>query len=614
MNRFSRRRSVFASTKIIVFLLLFTLLTNTVFAAPEASRTLIASAGEMGRSIRFSYLASGVGASLGGWTNNLMLLFKGKRQTEQISRIEIRPGDMTIRQGEPTNFTAFGLDANGQRLHGLRFEWTVRDVDRGSAERNLAGGIFRAQRLGNFVVTARARGVEAQVNVVVVEHRPFTILRQIRAAEARGDQELLNRLRLLNRYATSQISSKAVYTPGQVRSIEDETPESPSHGPNAGEAESENSTSKTGSMMRPADEDGWDNDNWWMADDPGNQTGNPTGTSPNAGAGNGNFQLSAPVVSLPGRGIDLSLSLNYNSRVWSNGGNVMSFDADRGFPAPGWNLGFGKMTFMGTSGGCMLIEADGTNRGYTGTIQNYSGTGWSSTLFNGQTTDGTFIDYSCSVSTYSGVTTMGGSSTLPNGTSVAYNTYSANGKQAFPTQITDVQGNHINVSYLNNRGPHILAVTDTMGRDVTFNYDAWSRLTSVDVPKLGGGTRTAVRIHYKSLPLSAGFALPLTADTNNPTPDVVDAIYYPGTGTGYWFNDSDSYSSYGMIAKVLEQRGMSWSGSGYEQGTVTPGTMSKQAVYNYSLTANGSLTDAPTYTTLTESWAGDEHESFGDGI
>jgi hypothetical protein len=68
-------------------------------------------------------------------------------------------------------------------------------------------------------------------------------------------------------------------------------------------------------------------------------------------------------------------------------------------------------------------------------------------------------------------------------------------------------------------------------------------------------------------------------------------------------------SSYGMIARVIEQRGMNWQTSSEEQGTVTPGQMTKQAVYNYPLfTVNESgrtngigLTDAPTYETLTES-------------
>jgi hypothetical protein len=69
----------------------------------------------------------------------------------------------------------------------------------------------------------------------------------------------------------------------------------------------------------------------------------------------------------------------------------------------------------------------------------------------------------------------------------------------------------------------------------------------------------------------------------NATPWVIDAIYYPATNTGYWFGESNSYSSYGMIRKVSERRGMGFSTpstdpvlSLKQQGTVTPGTMSKE--------------------------------------
>ena len=93
---------------------------------------------------------------------------------------------------------------------------------------------------------------------------------------------------------------------------------------------------------------------------------------------------------------------------------------------------------------------------------------------------------------------------------------------------------------------------------------------------------------------------------------MIDAIYYPGTQTGYWFNDPDSYSSYGMITKVVEQRGMGWTETAEPQGSISAGQMTKQAIYNYPLSAtnetgrtNGvGLTDAPTYTKLTESWDG----------
>jgi len=127
-----------------------------------------------------------------------------------------------------------------------------------------------------------------------------------------------------------------------------------------------------------------------------------------------------------------------------------------------------------------------------------------------------------------------------------------------------------------------------------------------------GATRTLLRLHYKSLSLGYSFASSVTPVVGSATPQVVDAIYYPGTGTGYWFGDADSYSSYGMIAKVVETRGMSWSAGTTDQGDVTSGQMSKQATYNYPLTTTNApgrtngvgLTDAPNYTTLAESWDG----------
>jgi YD repeat-containing protein len=71
-------------------------------------------------------------------------------------------------------------------------------------------------------------------------------------------------------------------------------------------------------------------------------------------------------------------------------------------------------------------------------------------------------------------------------------------------------------------------------------------------------------------------------------------------------------STYGMLTKVIEQRGMSWATGTETQGVVSTGQMTKQALYNYPLTTandagrtNGTgLTDAPTYTKLTENWDG----------
>lgn len=592
-------------------------------SAPAAPLMIKVSAGEIHQDIRFAFLSGKFAAGISGWTNSLLLFLNTKKQTQSIGRIEILPGDTTRRQGEPINFSAIGYTTDGRTAGGLKFEWTVRDVGRNLKEHNLANGNFQAKNIGKFLVTAEAEGVSAKVNIVVEENIPLMMMKKIKRDEARGDLTLVNKLKEKKLYSTEEISSKKVYknknkdkadgTQAYYKPVE--PPAEKAHGPNAGDGETEYenaepssnaSKSKSMAMMRPIDEDGWDGNNWYMADDPGNQIGNPPGTSPDAGAGNGNFQMSAPVLSLPGRGIDLSLALNYNSRLWSKTGNRMSYDSDRGFPAPGWSLGFGKMMYMGEQGGCMMVDADGTRHGYAGTASNYvnsNGT-YATNYFNGHTSDGTFIDFNCFTTYNNGVSTMTASASLPNGTTIQYGTHDAGGHQSFPTQITDAQGNYINISYRGNRGPEIQSITDTMGRVVNFNYDSNNRLISVTTPKMDNvGTRTVVQLHYKQIALSPGFS-GMTTDASHWYPYVIDSIYYPGTGTGYWFGDTDSYSSYGMIAKVIEQRGMSWSAGGDEQGTVSQGLMSKQAVYDYPLSADYSLIDAPTYRNLTETWAG----------
>lgn len=378
-------------------------------------------------------------------------------------------------------------------------------------------------------------------------------------------------------------------------------------GPSAEFSENESLTnvSNLTPMFRPADEDGWNGDNWWTADDPGNGVGNSPTTSPDAGAGNGNFQINAPIIGLPGRGLDVNLALVYNSRLWSKSGNLMSFDSDKGEPAPGWSLGFGKMIYMGSNGGCMLIDGDGTRRGYSGSNSTYSSGSYFSNSFTGHTADGSFIDYGCYYSSSTFGTYLSGSVSLPNGVKIYYGSQSVTNDQVYPTQITDAQGNYITITYRNNHGPQINTVTDTMGRVINFNYDTLNRLVSITVPGFNGGAaRTAVQLHYTTLTLNYGFAGGITTDTNNNTPYVLDAIYYPGTNTGFWFGDSDSYSGYGMIAKVKAMRNMTSTGTTTDQGTVTAGTMSRQEVYDFPLTPNYTLTDAPTYSNLTESWDG----------
>ena len=127
---------------------------------------------------------------------------------------------------------------------------------------------------------------------------------------------------------------------------------------------------------------------------------------------------------------------------------------------------------------------------------------------------------------------------------------------------------------------------------------------------ISGGLRTLVRLHYRQLTLGYSF-YGLTPRVRNPSPWVIDAIYYPATRTGYWFGDADSYSSYGMIAKVIGQRIMTLSSSSLsDHGTVSPGMMSTLKLYNFPMTSGVQLTHAPSYTTMTEDWSGNQSSTL----
>jgi hypothetical protein len=53
-----------------------------------------------------------------------------------------------------------------------------------------------------------------------------------------------------------------------------------------------------------------------------------------------NFNWSLPLVGLKGRGLDLGLTLSYNSLVWVRSGNYITYDPDDESISPGFRLGF----------------------------------------------------------------------------------------------------------------------------------------------------------------------------------------------------------------------------------------------------------------------------------
>ena len=329
--------------------------------------------------------------------------------------------------------------------------------------------------------------------------------------------------------------------------------------------------------------------------------------------GNSNYILTVPILTLPGRGLNLALNLYYNSQLWTNGAppgqTDLVFGHDADWPAPGWSLGFssvgfGKVVQVGNHGG-VLVDADGTSHPYAaGEVSNAPPNACAGPpdcfQVTAHTTDGSLIDYTV-ISDDSNLRSA--TVKYPNGTTVTYG--------LGPTQIADANGNIMSVkygSYISPGSPakiesKIETITDTLGRVVNFEYDSNNSniLTAITAPKVGGGTRTIVRFYYKTARLTYSFASGIQFSAPSGSLTVIEGISFPATATGYWFGDEDSYSSYGMISKVSQRRDMILS----EQGKLTPGTMTHENIYNYPNAGSGlALSDVPKYTQMTETWAG----------
>jgi RHS repeat-associated protein len=550
--------------KAVCSLLIATLLAQTT---PAMHLSPLTTATELRNDFTFALASS-------GWLSFLRNALKGGesktsdgRQDEarkSISQIRVEPQITEMLEGDKVAFSAIGIDADGNPVSGLKFSWSCYDLGAKQASPISRDGLFAPSYPSEYRITVEGGKLKTEFQVKVKKG--------------------------LNRRAGDKPISEVTVSTKETENTHlsaNELDRKKTAADNAGGGE------ETSNL---ADINGWNEGNYGASDSPGNTVGDPPGSPEDGGAGSGNFQITAPLLDLPTRGADISLGLYYNSRLWTKANSDITYDIDKGFPAPGWHLGVGKMILPGGNSGAMIVEPDGTRRAYTGTVTTYGSSQW----FNGYTTDGSFIDYG--YNGYNGYTT--GYAKYPNGTIISYG--AGHDWVIYPTQVTDPNGNITTITYVNNQGPRISSITDSMGRVIQFHYDYNNLLTAVTAPGMyGGAPRTLVRLHYKQLSLSYQFS-GLTPRVRNGAPFVLDAIYYPATGTGFWFNDADSYSTYGMLRKSVEQRGMGFSANSLnEQGTVTPGLMTKQEFYNYPQYPIAGLTDAPTYTTMTETWTKD---------
>src|SRR5216684_1141301 len=603
--------------------LVLCLLSSSTPAAPE---TIVVLAKESSVGFLFWFRASGLAKLFQGQgVGNSRRQEKQSDRNARVARIELFPGDVTVSVNQHVQFAAIAEDKDGAPIGGVQIKWSVRDEGRNTAGRISPHGDFEARIPGTFKVIAEGGGRKAHVKVTVSDglrrpganDKPTSPVIEVSNREGKGSARVKDQ-------SSKPLTAKSQPTSKEARRRQISSAPQVSKLSRKSAAFAHERGTSVAPPMPQSGGGGWNDGNFRSSSDPINLVGDPPGAPMAGGAGSSNFQFAAPIAGLAARGISISLGATFNGRVWNKSGSEMTYDIDRGWPAPGWSLGFGKLLGMGVYNGGMLVDADGTRHSYTGTITPYN---WGTT-FVGHTTDGSFIDYNYQSGT--GGPIVWARTKLANGTVIQYGAMST--AAVYPTSILDAQGNWTTITYVNNSGPRIQTISDTMGRVINFSYDANNLLTAITAPGLGGGTRTLVRFHYRQLSLNPGFS-GMSVVVRDWMPWVVDAIYYPATSTGYWFGDSastgylfgnsDSYSSYGMLAKVVEVRGMTFSGPDpvpaaqgpTGQGTITSaGQMTRQESYNYPLTPDYSLTDGPTYTTMTDRWTPDGSTTMTEAI
>ena len=335
-------------------------------------------------------------------------------------------------------------------------------------------------------------------------------------------------------------------------------------------------------------------------------------------AGNSTFHFAIPLLRLPGRGLDLALATYYDSGVWheyrdAQNQRTFAFDLQADNIAPGFSIGFGRIIrynrFINFQNRVQSLLIDPDGGVHQGTVVDVTpvADGISS---NWRTTDGSFIDYNFLESRSGRL--LSAHVVFPNGIQVAYQTTHTSGAEIYPTRIQDNDGNYISINYRPDRAPQIETITDTLGRVITFHYDAVSRLTAITAPGLTEGRRTVARFHHRVIDLRPNFDEGQAVITRGARISVLDAVWFPDSNTGYWLGEA--YSPYGMLTRVSRQRGMVFAeGPLNEQGTILPGVMTHEVAYNYPA-GDTPLRDLPSYTEVTETWTRGGDEGFDSAV
>ncbi len=281
-----------------------------------------------------------------------------------------------------------------------------------------------------------------------------------------------------------------------------------------------------------------------------------------------NFAWGTSLLGLPGRaGLDLGLSLNYNSLVWTKSGSHIAFNDDAGFPSAGFRLGFPVIqplyyNSVVAKNAYLLISPEGsrTELRQVGTSALYESADSSYVLLDAstmtlRTTDGTQLSYAWQGSEYQ------------------------------CTQIKDRNGNFITINY--TTAGRIDTIVDTLARTIKLNYDENNNLTSITQTRIISGqpqTHTWAAFTYADLTIQTNFSgLTLVGIQNGATIKVLSTATL---ADGSYF-DFD-YTTWGQV----------WRVSNY----AADNHLLNYRSYNLPLAAGTAQTDCPRFTERRE-WA-----------
>ena len=456
-----------------------------------------------------------------------------------VRSILVSPHRLVGYVGDQVTFVGMGVDADGQPAHGAKFDWL--SSDSGKLDIDEAGRAILRQP-GLVLVTCRTGVASRSVPVLI---RP-TRRRLQTDLEWRVDQDSLDPSTL------GQMDGESL-----IGSLMDRlAPTAHAQGNSPGDYGNAATIGAVGTPPFTALEE----------------------TRLGPVMPGSNFELPISLGNLGGRGLATSLTAYYNSNPWgayfdpARNGTVYVFDPIQSWPSPGFSLGFGRIVYYNgytdpnlvSWHSFMLIEPNGT-RHSLGVGTDYG----ANTL---QTTDGSHI-------TYVGNAADGGTLFYNDGTKV---TIGKVNNRLLPTQITDTNGNYVQVAYkweTNFPGIAISYIVDTLGRVINFNYGEWpappgsTLLTSISGP--GGG----VTFNYQTVTMNYTFLSAVAVENAPATFSGISSITSFGKPT-YNF----SYSGYGMIYNIV--------------ATTAGGTAS--VTYNYPM-GGEELGSGPTFTQRTES-------------